>query len=194
MGFLCFFVLAQIYSELAYFQVMFLEIIISYMNWCFMASNCFHIHSYELGRTDTIFFVGEKTRIRKANWCTERSHTCRWQSWKEPRFPDIWFPVNVRFPRGASPYHPFVAHGKHCLALFYSQGKLEEFEQFSKLCIFQCILYSLVFQCSLVLEYRAIKSTACFHCVCQFCGENCAKCTHFLSLYQGSKTMHVKFP
>lgn len=55
---------------------------------------------------------------------------------------------------------PDRANRKHRLALFYSQREQEEFEQFSKLCIFQC---------SLVLKCGGINPMAYFHCMCQLC-------------------------
>lgn len=70
----------------------------------------------------------------------KRSHTCRWQSWKEPRSPDTWSPIILRFPEAFPPYHPLRTNVTPHLALFCTYRKHEEFEQSSKLCIFQCSL------------------------------------------------------
>lgn len=122
----------------------------------------------------------------------KRSHTCRQQSWEEPRSPDIWFPINSRFPRGASSDHSLVSK-LHALSgtVTGSVRILSNFQNYA----FSKAVRSCIFQCSFVLKYRGIQSTAYFHCMCQSHGDNSAKCTLISKrFYQGSKLTHVKCP
>lgn len=85
---------------------------------------------------------------------------------------------------------PHTTHsGANCksyLALFYSQKMHEEFEQFSKWCIFQC---------NLILRYRGIKSTDSFHCMCQLCGDSSTKCILTSLLFTKAAKLRVcQFP
>lgn len=125
----------------------------------------------------------------------KRSHTCRWQSGKEPRSPDTWSPINFRFPEA----FPQTTHSGqtastiwHCAVLTGSTKSLSNFHD----CVFFSVVPWYIFQCHLILKHRGIKSAASFHCMCQLCGDSNATCTFLLPYFlpQQQKWCTCQFP